>query len=525
MKRSAKYVTFGLLLGTALGAAVIHVPSEQPTIQAGLSAANSGDTVLVAPGRYKERIVWPARDGIKLLSELGRDTTIIEADTGDYGISLSGGQTRATEIRGFTITNSRQAGIYSHMSSPSILDNRLSRCGWHGLYLIYADNVLVKGNEVCGNAQDSIANYQEGAGIFVSASNNASHPEICYNYVHHDSLGGAYYSEGAGIYCDASALIYQNWIDSNYTRGYSWLGYGYGGGVCLAGTSKRPLVFNNLITRNKVDTWYKFGGGIYVSFSPTTVINNTVVDNICTSGGYPEGGGLYNEFCTTYVRNNIIAGNTAASGSGVYNADYGSSGIVSGHNDYYGNVLYNCSMGPGDITQDPLFASGTHGGFYLSQTAAGQPGNSPCLDAGDTLLMTLPLNLDSLLHAWTTRTDSVPDAGVLDIGYHYPLEQYPSALSDNRLLTPGGLELRITPNPFTTSLSPSISYALPVAGNVSVRLYDITGKLVSTLASGHHRAGSYSCSLLTTHYSLASGIYVLELEACGLRLGRKLVIE
>jgi len=525
MKRCAKCVAFGLLLVSALGATVIKVPSEQPTIQAGLNAANYGDTVLVAPGRYKERIVWPARDGIRLQSELGRDTTIIEADTGDYGISLSGGQTRATEIRGFTVTNSRQAGIYSHMSSPSVLDNRLTRCGWHGLYLIYADNVLVKGNEVCGNVQDSIANYQEGAGIFVSASNNSSHPEICYNYVHHDSLGGAYYSMGAGIYCEASALVYQNWVDSNYVRGYSWLGYGYGGGICLAGMNTHPLVFSNLITRNKVDTWYKFGGGIYVSFSPTLVINNTVVGNICTSGGYPEGGGLYNEFCTTYVRNNIIASNTAGSGSGVYNADYGSSAIVSGHNDYYGNSLYNCAMGPGDITQNPLFVSGTHGGFYLSQTAAGQPGNSPCLDAGDTLLMTAPLNLDSLLHAWTTRTDSVPDAGVLDIGYHYPLEQYPSVLHDNQSLPLQGFELRVAPNPFLHTLPLSVSYSLPVASDVSLRLYDITGKLVSTLASGNHRAGSYSCSLLTGQYSLARGIYVLELEACGLRLGRKLVIE
>jgi parallel beta-helix repeat protein len=488
--------------GAVLSAAVIHVPSEQPTIQAGLTAANSGDTVLVAPGHYKERIVWPGRDGIRLLSELGRDSTDIDADTGDYGISLTGGQTRATEIRGFTVTNSRQAGIYCHMSSPSILNNRLSRCGWHGLYLIYADNVLVRGNEVCGNAQDSIANYQDGAGIYVSASNSSSHPEVCYNHVHHDSLAGAYYSEGAGIYCDASALIYQNWVDSNYIRGYSWLGYGYGGGICLAGMNTHPLVFNNLITGNKVNSWYKFGAGIYVSSSPATVLNNTVVNNVCTSGGYPEGGGLYNEFCTTYVRNNIIAGNTAGSGSGVYNADYGSSGIVSGHNDYYGNTLYNCAMGPGDILGDPLFASGAHGAYYLSQTLAGQPGNSPCLDAGDTLLMTLPLNLDSLLQVWTTRTDSAPDAGQPDIGYHYPLEQYPARVREEPCRFSARQMLSASPNPFRAQ----VKFSCPVRERGMLTVFDASGRQLEgfslpagaalTWNAAGLPAGAYFCRLV-----------------------------
>jgi len=85
--------------------------------------------------------------------------------------------------------------------------------------------------------------------------------------------------------------------------------------------------------------------------------------------------------------------------------------------------------------------------------------------------------------------------------------------------------LNIAPNPFTSSLNPSIFYSLPFAGNVSLKLYDITGKLVSTLVDGFHPAGSYRYSLLTTHHSLASGIYLLTYEAGDYRATEKLTIE
>jgi hypothetical protein len=85
--------------------------------------------------------------------------------------------------------------------------------------------------------------------------------------------------------------------------------------------------------------------------------------------------------------------------------------------------------------------------------------------------------------------------------------------------------LSVTPNPFTSSLNPSISYSLPRAGNMSLRLYDVTGTLVGTLVSGYHPAGSYSYSLLTTHHSLASGVYLLKFETESYRTTEKLVIE
>jgi len=85
--------------------------------------------------------------------------------------------------------------------------------------------------------------------------------------------------------------------------------------------------------------------------------------------------------------------------------------------------------------------------------------------------------------------------------------------------------LSVTPNPFTSSLNPSISYSLPTPGNVSLKLYDIAGKLAGTLASGYRPAGSYAYRLSPTAYRLSAGVYLLRYEAGEYRATEKLIIE
>ena len=57
-------------------ATIIHVPGDQPSIQAGIDASSNGDTVLVAPGTYYEHINFNGK-AILLKGEKGRDSTII----------------------------------------------------------------------------------------------------------------------------------------------------------------------------------------------------------------------------------------------------------------------------------------------------------------------------------------------------------------------------------------------------------------------------------------------------------------
>jgi hypothetical protein len=81
--------------------------------------------------------------------------------------------------------------------------------------------------------------------------------------------------------------------------------------------------------------------------------------------------------------------------------------------------------------------------------------------------------------------------------------------------------LQIVPNPFTNATT--ISYTLPTPGNISLKLYDVTGKLVATLASGHQDAGTSLFALRSSH--LSAGIYLLQLETDNTNLTQKLIIE
>jgi len=71
--------------------------------------------------------------------------------------------------------------------------------------------------------------------------------------------------------------------------------------------------------------------------------------------------------------------------------------------------------GDGNIDEAPLFVTGPLGDYYLSQTAAGQDEDSPCVNAGSDTAENLGLDTR------TTRTDQAPDTGIVDMGYHYPI--------------------------------------------------------------------------------------------------------
>ncbi len=218
---------------------------------------------------------------------------------------------------------------------------------------------------------------------------------------------------GGGILCYESSptimnnIITDNWLIDDYY-------FSLGAGICCYATTPGtgPLIMNNRIVNN--GAYYdSAGGGIATAIRSTEIVNNLIVSNSAMAGG-----GIYCWLGAT-LKNNTISQNW---NEGLYldldeELQVNSCIIWDNNTAIFGNPNVSFSaieggyQGEGNIDADPLFFTGPLGDFYLSQLVAGQPENSPCVDAGDPT---------SELNGGVTRTDQFPDTSLVDMGYHYP---------------------------------------------------------------------------------------------------------
>ena len=126
-----------------LSANIIYVPTDQPTIQAGIDSASGGDTVIVADGIYTgngNRDIDFKGKAITLRSGNGFENCIIDCQgsEGDYhfGFIFNNAETHNTILEGFTIKNAwlretdceadnGSGGAIFAWSSPTIRNNKI----------------------------------------------------------------------------------------------------------------------------------------------------------------------------------------------------------------------------------------------------------------------------------------------------------------------------------------------------------------------------------------------------------------
>ena len=385
-------LAFALAMSAA--ATTWYVPTQYRRIQAAIDAAAGGDTVLVSDGMYTgrgNRDIDFGGKAVVVMSETGPRATIIDCEGSELdphrGFHFQSGEDSASVVRGFTIQGGyaeEGGGILCELSSPMIVDNviRGNVATWGGgIYCGDYSLATISRNTITGNEAE-----WDGGGIYCYFHSRST---IAWNEI----SGNRAYS-GAGICTKgASPTIEGNEITANIA------GYGGGGGICC-NASILPYILGNLIAMNSGGT----GGGIYLTHSGPLIDGNTLTGNTALAGG-----GISTQDSWATVTNSILWGDSADIHPEIYL--FPDSVLTVTYSDVEGGW-----PGQGNRDADPLFVPGPPGDYCLSQLLAGQPEQSPCVNAGDPV---------SAPRDGTTRTDRLVDTWPTDMGYHYPVNHAP----------------------------------------------------------------------------------------------------
>ncbi|RJP16025.1 MAG: right-handed parallel beta-helix repeat-containing protein [Candidatus Abyssobacteria bacterium SURF_5] len=401
-------------------ASAVYVPDDFPTIQAALNAVTD-IYVIVRDGIYtgaeNKNLDFQGKP-IKLVSENGAANCIIDCQGDGRGFYFHSGEGADSAVSGFTIRNgmdgetSEGGGIFCERgASPTITNCTITACAanFGGAISCRDSSPIISACTLTANE----AMY--GGGIY---STNSS-PLISGCTIETNSAeegGGVFLIRGAPII--AETILRNNLADN-------------GGGI-VTDVDCTPTFWNCLIENNAALWW---GGGFFCSSSFVNISNCTVRNNTAGWGG----GGFHSYQSHNNVTNSIFWGNSALLGNEIALQSYDStafesSDVEGGKAAAYVEPEASLYWLESNISADPMFSQGPLGSSYLSQTDAGQASDSPCVDAGNDEALLLGLQM------LTTRSDQldatgVGDAGIVDMGYHYPIVEV-TGLQEISLISP-----------------------------------------------------------------------------------------
>jgi parallel beta-helix repeat protein len=355
------------------------VPTEQPSIQGAIDASQAGDTVLVQPGLYRERIQFRGR-ALTVRSIAGPESTIIDGGGAGTVVDFAAVNDGDCVFEGFTVTGGahpeQAGGVHIEGASPTLRHNIIrgnagGRLG-HGISLVDSDHALIESNQISANRSWAAGNGAGGGGGIGVLRGVAV--EIRGNQIQDNRVDR--YSSGGGIYLfDSGATqIVGNRIIGNDARLA-------GAGIAVHGRSDARIE-NNLIVDNRVLEPGTGGGVHWLVFAGSggpALIGNTIVGNQAHAGAgvYADG-----EDSRARIVNNLVL--AASGGSAIECGDYSDllPPIVHHNNalsdvDAYAGLCDSAVIHRANLSTPPRFIAGT---WQLAPGSAGIDGG----DAGAT---------------------------------------------------------------------------------------------------------------------------------------------
>jgi hypothetical protein len=459
-----------------------------PSIQTALDTATNGEFVYIKGGAYAitNQLVWTS-SGVTIL---GAYEGTNAAGPGDWDLARwpsvlarpsSAGQTRILSVIGVN------GGTLSRLTLTNGYLNAPVGAAGGGVSVVGASGLTLSSLTVAGGTivVDSYAPAL-GVGLSIVNSTNVTLADSTIR----DNKGTCYAAFlGSGIYASNTTLTITNCVIRNNEGGY-YIPTGadqgvWGGGLCLKNC--RATVADTTVAGNFSRGHYQFttflGAGVYVDGGTNAFRNCLIAGNNCRinthNGSLAYGDGVYllkgvSTFANcTVIRNNgqgiyYKGGSVTVTNSILWDNLDDLANFPTNSQGALTNVWTSC-IEDGDnsgtnacLSADPRFERG----LYLGT-------NSPCVDAGGTPAP------DAGLANRTTRADGAPDAGAVDLGYHFAGGILDSPVGD-LYVAPSGADANAGTN--ESGAFRSITKALSVAAHGS-RIHVAAGLYTNIIES------------------------------------------
>ena len=318
-------------LHSAAISGIVHVPADQPTIQAGIDAASSGDTVVVACGVYEECGIL-MKSGVHLTSETGNPECVTIDGLGLGRVLYCENVAEGATISGLTITGGRaveEVSAPGRASSDSLTSGGpdAARPWWEpycgaGLSCksseVHLEHVVFERNEADRGGGlalpwESLVTLSDvvfrgntggkyGGGIFSDFASELQMTGVVFEHNSTRHYGGGMYSRKTNTYID-DTLFYMN---ASGERG--------GGAMCQNELTHYQLLATDVTF---IGNWAtRTGGGLWCQRIYNSVLSALVFEDNGTDSGC--GGGAYLWDCNPLLVDSFFSGNhTNSTGGGV----------------------------------------------------------------------------------------------------------------------------------------------------------------------------------------------------------------